>query len=116
MKDAKEQREYGVSNRMRSFRFDLTHPNIPHTEHTELEGTEKRLGHVSLMTQFQVCDLLLQSLLKLFVSTHFSFLLGSDLLLHIGASFLQQTVQLSEDLLAVLHGFISRAIDGLYLC
>ena len=63
----------------------------------------------------QLGGLLLQLLLKPFDSTHLNFLPGSDLLLHIRASFLNETDQLSEDLLTVLHGFISRAIDGLRL-
>ncbi|KAI3374643.1 hypothetical protein L3Q82_021211, partial [Scortum barcoo] len=68
-----------------------------------------------VLIQGRLSDLLLQLLLKLFGSTHFSFLLGSELLLHIRASFLDETDQLAEDLLAVLHCFISRAIDGLHL-
>ncbi|PWA23994.1 hypothetical protein CCH79_00018639 [Gambusia affinis] len=42
----------------------------------------------------RLSDLLLQLLLNIFDSTHFSFLLGSDLLLHIRASFLEETDQL----------------------
>ncbi|CAG6009273.1 unnamed protein product [Menidia menidia] len=60
-------------------------------------------------------DLLLQLLLKLFDSPHCSLLLGSDLLLHIRATFLDETDQLSEHLPTVLHCFVSRLIDGLHL-
>ncbi|CAG6009280.1 unnamed protein product [Menidia menidia] len=63
----------------------------------------------------QLSDLLLQLLLKLFDSPHCSLLLGSDLLLHIRASVLDETDQLSEHLLTVLHCFVSRLIDGLHL-
>ncbi|CAG6009207.1 unnamed protein product [Menidia menidia] len=60
-------------------------------------------------------DLLLQLLLKLFDSPHCSLLLGSDLLLHIRASFLDETDQLSEHLPTVFHCFVSKLIDGLHL-
>ncbi|CAG5881745.1 unnamed protein product [Menidia menidia] len=63
----------------------------------------------------ELSDLLLQLLLKLFDSPHCSLLLGSDLLLHIRASVLDETDQLSERLLTVLHCFVSRLIDGLHL-
>ena len=68
-----------------------------------------------MVSPLQLSDLLLQSLLKLSDSSHFSLLLGSDLLLHIRASLLHQLDHLSEDLLTVLHSFISRAIEGLLL-
>ncbi|TNN42920.1 Leucine-rich repeat-containing protein 75A [Liparis tanakae] len=63
----------------------------------------------------QLSDLLLQLLLKLSDSTHFSSLPGSDLLLHVRASVLHEPDQLSEDLLTVLHCFISREVEGLHL-
>ncbi|CAB1414739.1 unnamed protein product [Pleuronectes platessa] len=80
----------------------------------ESQGVRDAVEGQNTCTVIQLSDLLLQSLLKLSDSTHLRFLLGSDLLLYIRASFLQQTDQLSEDLLTVLHCFISRAIDGLH--
>ncbi|CAG6009143.1 unnamed protein product [Menidia menidia] len=65
--------------------------------------------------QASLSDLLLQLLLKLFDSTDCSSLLGSDLLLHIRAFFLDETDKLSENLPTVLHCFVSRLIDGLHL-
>ncbi|CAG6009239.1 unnamed protein product, partial [Menidia menidia] len=71
--------------------------------------------HLLLEQIHILLDLLLQLLLKLFDSPHCSLLLGSDLLLHIRASVLDETDQLSERLLTVLHCFVSRLIDGLHL-
>uniref|UniRef100_A0A3B5Q197 E3 ubiquitin/ISG15 ligase TRIM25-like n=1 Tax=Xiphophorus maculatus TaxID=8083 RepID=A0A3B5Q197_XIPMA len=67
-----------------------------------------------LQQEVELTDLLLQLLLNIFDSIHFSFLLGSDPLLHLRASFLEEMHQLSEDLLTVLHCFISRDIDDLH--
>ncbi|CAG5986581.1 unnamed protein product [Menidia menidia] len=69
----------------------------------------------TLMFSVHLSDLLLQLLLKLFDSPHCSLLLGSDLLLHIRASVLDETDHLREHLLTVLHCFVSRLIDGLHL-
>ncbi|CAG6016164.1 unnamed protein product [Menidia menidia] len=65
--------------------------------------------------ELKLSDLLLQLLLKLFDSPHYSLLLGSDLLLYIRAYVLDETDQLNEHLLTVLHCFVSRLIDGLHL-
>ncbi|CAG5986577.1 unnamed protein product [Menidia menidia] len=75
----------------------------------------KLLTWCYLPGQASLSDLLLQLLLKLFDSPHCSLLLGSDLLLHIRASVLDETDQLSEHLLTVLQCFVSRLIDGLHL-
>ncbi|TNN63908.1 hypothetical protein EYF80_025841 [Liparis tanakae] len=88
-----------------------------------LDSVEERHGvrdavegqNTCFVIQLQLRDLLLQLLLKVFDSTHFSSLLGSDLLLHIRASVLHEADQLSEDLLTVLHCFISREVEGLHL-
>ncbi|KAM4544090.1 synaptonemal complex protein 2-like [Fundulus diaphanus] len=47
----------------------------------------------------------------LFEPTHFCFLLGSDLLLHVAAASVQELQQLVEHLLDVLHCVVSRAVD-----
>ncbi|TNN59252.1 hypothetical protein EYF80_030537 [Liparis tanakae] len=81
----------------------------------ESHGVRDAVEGQNTCTVIQLSDLLLQLLLKLFNSTHFSFLLGSDLLLHTRSSSLHETDQLSEDLLTVLHSFISREVEGLHL-
>lgn len=61
----------------------------------------------------QLHHLPLQLLLKLFNSTHCFLLFESDLLFYLRAYFFQQTHNSSEDVLAVLHCFISRTVNGL---
>ncbi|CAG5986580.1 unnamed protein product [Menidia menidia] len=79
------------------------------------DETEQLSKHLLTVLHCFLNDLLLQLLLKLFDSPHCSLLLGSDLLLHIRASVLDETDQLSEHLLTVLQCFVSRLIDGLHL-
>ncbi|TNN47690.1 hypothetical protein EYF80_042133 [Liparis tanakae] len=81
----------------------------------ESHGVRDAVEGQNTCSVIQLSDLLLQLLLKLSDSTHFSSLPGSDLLLHVRASVLHEPDQLSEDLLTVLHCFISREVEGLHL-